>query len=693
MMRARYLVALLSLAPFATAQSSIDGHWRGAIEIPGQSLEFHLDIEAGEDALSMKISIPVQGMHDVALVDVTRDGKSLTFRIPDVPGRPTFQGEIGETAISGDFTQGAAKFPWSAARHAAGAVAQKALEGFQDFLAMAVTDADVPSAAIAVVAGGEVVFAGAAGYRDREKKLPATADTLYAIGSSSKAFTTTVLGTFVDEGKVDWDARVREYVPRFRMHDTAAAELMTVRDLVTHRSGMPRHDAVWYNNNEISRAEIVSRLAHLESTATLRARFQYNNLMYIAAGHLLEEVSGDTWEELVRTRLFQPLAMKRSTLSVLDSQRDADHALPYGRKKGELERIPFRRIDVAGPAGSINSSVREMTAWLRLNLQGGKVDEARLIEASTIRELHRPQMAMGNESTRPDVSSSSYALGWMVDTYRGHRRIHHGGAIDGFISMVMLFPDDGVGMCAFTNVGSGLPNALCQHAADRVLGLEPVEWLEELVAARERAKKAEKDTDEESKETRVEGTRFSHPIADYVGRYEHPGYGHAEVRVGNSSLELSYNGMTGVFEHWHYDVFRGADTNDDAPFEGAKVMFRSDFDGHIVEAVITLEPAVDPIVFRKSADAKLSDPEYLAKLPGEYSLGEMAATVELVGKQLYVTVPGQPRYTLEPAANGRFQFKELKGYALAFVLNDDGDVEKAVFHQPDGVHEATRKKD
>jgi len=412
------------------------------------------------------------------------------------------------------------------------AAARAALEGFDDLVRQAIEDFNVPGLGIAVVAGGEVVYAEGFGHRDVENNLPMTSDSLFAIGSTTKAMTVTVLGMLVDEGRLEWDTPLRVYLPGFRLRDPLITERITPRDLVTHRSGLPRHDLVWYNNDHSTRAEIVAQLAYLELTEDLRSKFQYNNLMYMTAGYLAGQLSDTSWEYLVRERLFEPLGMQRTNFSVEDSEKDADHALPYRENDDdEIERIPFRNIDLVGPAGSVNSGVNEMVRWLLFNLHGGKVDDHQLINSTTLADIHSPHMTTGATPDRPDVSVATYGMGWGIATYRGHRRISHGGGIDGFITSVMFFPDADLGIVAFNNRGSGLPQLVAQHAADRILGLEKVDWIGEALEERKKAK-AESDQAEEKKEaTRIAGTAVTHPLADYAGEYANPGYGTLGITV------------------------------------------------------------------------------------------------------------------------------------------------------------------
>ena len=693
------LVLVVVLASGLTAplagDAGIDGHWEGAIEIPGTPLAINVDFAADPDgSLTGDISIPAQGLRDLALTELSKDGQQVTFKIPGIPGDPSFSGTLSDDGqgIRGTFAQGGGSFPFELERAGSPAVqARAALAGFDEFVAQAIRDWRVSGAALAVVRGGEVVFAKGFGQRDVEGELPMTADTLFAIGSTTKAFTTTVLGMLVDEGLAEWDKPVREYIPEFRLYDPVTTELITPRDLVTHRSGLPRHDLVWYNNTQSTRQEIVGRLAYLEPSQPLRAKFQYNNLMYLTAGYLVERLTGGTWEEAVRTRLLEPLGMTRTNFSVHDSQEDDDFAQPYRENdEDELERIPFRVVDLAGPAGSINSSVNEMSRWVLFNLGRGKVGEQRLINTSTLVDIQSPHMTTGQTPERPEISQSTYGMGWSIDTYRGHRRVSHGGGIDGFVTSVMLFPNDDLGLVSFTNIASPLPSILSRHAADRVLDLDSIDWNGEALERRDKGEQAQEEAEKKKEATRVADTGPSHPLADYAGNYHHPGYGELEVTLEGVTLGIIYNNIATPLDHWHYDVFNGAETDGDSTFENTKLLFRGDVDGNIAAVESRLEMRVEPIVFRKHPDARLFDPEYLERFVGSYELAGQTLHIELSGETLMLTLPGQPRYTLVPTLSGRFELKEAAVITIGFEEDDDGNVTRAMVYQPGGVYEAAR---
>jgi hypothetical protein len=295
---------------------------------------------------------------------------------------------------------------------------------------------------------------------------------------------------------------------------------------------------------------------------------------------------------------------------------------------------------------------------------------------------------------RADMTPSSYGMGWVIDGYRGHRRLQHGGGIDGFITSVMFFPTDDLGIVTFTNSGSGLPSLLAQHAADRMLGLEKVDWSGDALAQVKKAREAARTAGEKKDADRKEGTKPSHAIADYPGDYSHPGYGTLRIEKGEGTgLYSVINDIRAPLEHWHYDVWSGADPGDGDPtFENRKFKFEADFDGNVAAVATMVDAIAGPVTFTRRPDPRLSDPSYLTRYAGTYTFavtGE-TAVVEVTGDELTATVAGQPRYTLVPGIDRKFSLKNVQGIRIEFVEDPEGKVDKAIFHQPEGTFEAVR---
>jgi CubicO group peptidase (beta-lactamase class C family) len=701
------LAAVLCLAALsALGAATIAGHWEGPITLPHTEITVLVDLTQGpEGAWSGSVDIPVQGAKGLPLKDIAFDGKNVSFVIVGPAGDPTFRGKLSDdgSMIKGEFAQSGQIYPFDLtrtgdARASSAPSATDALDAFDGFVTESLAKWNVPGVGIAIVKNGEPVLVKGYGFRDLEGKVQVTENTQFAIGSATKAFTALILGMLVEEGKVEWDKPVREYLPTFALHDDYATKEMTPRDLVCHRSGLPRHDLLWYGS-PLSRNELVERLRYLEPNVSFRSEFQYQNLMFMTAGYLEGEVAGTSWEELVRNRIFGPLGMTNSSLSVGEMQRASDFAYGYEKKKNEktkkdeISRMPFRNIDAVGPAGAINSSVADMAKWVIFQMSHGKAGEKQLVSEAMMSELHKPQMVVHSGVfaqllKQPEMPYSMYALGWFVQPYRGHDMIHHGGNIDGFSAFVAFMPGENVGVVVLTNEdGTLLPEVIAFTVFDRFLGAEATDWNERLLAAWSKFEKGEEEAAKAEESTRKKGTKPSHPLEDYAGTYSDRGYGSVEIAKDGKTLNGMYNGIELPLEHWHYDIFRSTSE----PAKGLKIEFLTNVGGDIDRVSIAMEQAVDPIVFAKEPPKEMFDKAFLAKFVGDYELLGMTVAVAMRGdERLTVTVPGQPTYELEPYLGTEFKIASLTGYSVKFE-SEKGNVSQLVFIQPNGVFTAKRK--
>ncbi|HVL81516.1 MAG TPA: serine hydrolase domain-containing protein, partial [Actinomycetota bacterium] len=352
-----------------------------------------------------------------------------------------------------------------------------------------------PGLELAVVLDGEVVTAEGFGLRDLAAGLPVTPHTLFHHGSTGKAFTSFLVGTLVDEGLLGWDRPVREYIPDLAFGDEAIGSRVTVRDLLSHRSGLPRHEWVWLANPGWPRSELVRRLRHLEMSRDLRQSFQYSNLGYVAAGYLAGQVAGSDWETSMDERVFAPLGMSRTLTSVERARSSDDFARPYALVDGEVRALPYRPSDPIAPAGQVLSCAQDMARWLLCHTTDG----SGAISPGALREMHTVQMGTGpalDNPSMPHIRFHGYGLGWVVGTYRGQDWVFHNGAMDGFRTEMAVLPSvrAGVVVCANFTHTSGLPFALLQHVMDRILALEPGPWLDEAFERDARMREAEQGT-------------------------------------------------------------------------------------------------------------------------------------------------------------------------------------------------------
>jgi CubicO group peptidase (beta-lactamase class C family) len=470
------------------------------------------------------------------------------------------------------------------------------IKGLNEFINKLMDEWKVPGLSIAIVKDEEVILSQGFGPKSRKDDLEVTPETLFAIGSCTKAFTAVSMGILVDEGRVEWDKPVREYLPDFKMHDPYVTENMTPRDLLTHRSGLPRHDLLWYGSS-LTRKELCDRLQYLEPSKGFRAFYQYQNLMYMTAGYLVGQVAGSTWEEFVQKRILDPLDMANTNFSVTKSQESSDFALPYAEVKDGVDEIPFKNIDAMGPAGSINSSVTDMAKWLLLNLDKGKHGEEQIISEGSLDQIYAPQIVMQEPIKHEELLYPTYGMGWAILTYRGHHILSHGGGIDGFSAQVSLIPREGVGMVILTNMGgTPIPSIIAFNLYDRFLGLDEIPWNQRIRDEVTENKKNAEEAKKKAEADRKTGTQPSHPLKDYTGTFQHPAYGAISIEVEDDHLKMTYNSTPLPLEHYHYDTFQGKSSLFSG---GMKFTFPNDVHGNISSISAPLESAVKDIVFTR----------------------------------------------------------------------------------------------
>jgi CubicO group peptidase (beta-lactamase class C family) len=385
----------------------------------------------------------------------------------------------------------------------------------------------IPGVAVGVVERGQLGFARGFGYRDVNNHLPMTPDTLFPLGSASKSFTATAIALLADEGRIALDNPVRMYLPDFFLQDPVASATLTTRDLLTHKSGLPRHDFFWYEA-PFSRDELYRRLRFLEPVGPPRTRWRYNSLMFVVAGRIVERISGESWETFVKTRILLPLGMHRTLLSAEAMEADSNHASPYALRDGRARKIPMlKRLSAIAPAGAVQSSVRDLARWLTFHA----TRSPGLLSEDFWSELHRPQAEMPAPA-EPEVQHPYYALGWIHECYRGHPLVMHNGAIDGFTVHLGFLPETGQGLILLMNrsLAAEALMAIVYSAYDRLLGLEPIDWEGRL-----------KETPTPLQAVRE--VALDLPIQQVVGTYEHPAYGVLLVRAKGDKLVMQFRAL------------------------------------------------------------------------------------------------------------------------------------------------------
>jgi CubicO group peptidase (beta-lactamase class C family) len=568
------------------------------------------------------------------------------------------------------------------------------IPALERLIAEAMDEWKVPGLAVAVVQNSEVAFLGAYGLRDVEAGLQATTDTQFLIGSVTKSFTSTGLALLMDERRIDWKKPVRDYIPEFRLHDAVATDRITVRDLLCHHSGLPRHDWMWIPG-DLSPAQMLAAMRYLEPSEDIRSAFQYFNLGYLVASMVTERVSGQGWTEFTRARLTDKLHMKVS-FTVDDLAAATDAAVPYAMDGDTRLRAKLWPIRVTA-AGAINTSIASLANWLRLHLDKGEFEGQRLLSPALIQELQTPRVHVA-ASEFAEYSDVHYGLGLRSHSYRGERVVWHGGGWIGWGALMTMLADRGVGVAVLTNRNpSAVPEILANHVFDRVCGREPIPWLDRY---RERRRKfvAQLDVDRQARTAaRRLDARPSHDLADYAGDYHHPGYGRITITQAEGKLNWAYRGISEPLAHRHYDTFELAEAPAESLLAALQpnrftVSFSTDREGNIASLAVPFEPLVKDIVFLRVPGGDCMDPGFRQHCVGTFI--SQGVTSVVVGQdkdgQLTLTVGSQPAYKLHPYQSRTFVIEEFEGFRVEFHLGPDGEADELIFHRPDGTFVARR---
>lgn len=440
--------------------------------------------------------------------------------------------------------------------------------GLDAYVTQVMKETGAPGAAIAIVKDDHVIFAKGYGVREQGKGEPVTTNTRFAIGSISKSFTTTVLGSLVDEKKVAWDDHVTKYIPWFELYDPWVTHEYTLRDLLTHRSGLKdvAGGTIWYGT-DYSREEVIRRSRMLKPITSFRSTFAYQNWAYLTVGEVAHAATGKSWDDLVRERIIVPLGMTSTTTSI--PPLNTDVASPHADVEGTYRLVPHRSYENIGPAGSIYSSVVDMAQYVRMHLNRGSAGAAKIYSEAVAKQMFSPQMVYQVPVPDPpkdlpemknlQIHYSAYGFGWFLRDYRGQPMIEHSGGVDGFAALVTMFPEQHVGIVVLTNYEGPAITLISRRIGDFYLGVPAFDWLAYVRPRIELRKKNLAETAAKVEASRIPNTRLSLPLDGYAGTYRDPMIGDVTVTNENGKLVLRFaHAATFVadLEPWHYDTFR-----------------------------------------------------------------------------------------------------------------------------------------
>jgi CubicO group peptidase (beta-lactamase class C family) len=433
----------------------------------------------------------------------------------------------------------------------------------------------LPGIAIAVVKDDKVVLTRGYGVRELGGTAPVNDETLFEIASTSKAFTSAGLGLLADEKKLSWDDPVRQHLDYFHLDDPCADSLVTVRDLLSHRTGLTRHDELW-DNTALTREEIIRAAGRVRLTKPIRTTYQYSNIMFMTAGEVLAHAAGMPWDAFLRKRIFEPLGMSRTVTTYAELMASTNHASShhYDAKGDALTVKPIANYDPLGPAGTIASCARDLAQWLRFQLS---------TPSEGIAETKTPQLVIPLKNSArevyPDANLLAYGMGWNIHDYFGSQIVSHAGALNRMRTQVALLPREHAGVAVLIHTDRGLAAAAVRATlTDLLLGRTNRDWNAYFLAVEKKqdAKAEQQKRDREAKRKR--DTHPSHDLAAYAGTYTSPAYGTLTITNDSSGLVLHWQRLTLPLTHWQYDSFSAFSEEDDVD---ETVTFRTGADGEV----------------------------------------------------------------------------------------------------------------
>jgi len=477
----------------------------------------------------------------------------------------------------------------------------KKLAAVREHVEYVLKDSGVPGLAVGIVKDGQVIFAEGFGYRDLKNKLPVTQETLFPLGSLTKAVTSMAVGMLVSDGLVSFDEPVRTYLPEFQLKDPYRTMHTTPRDALSMRTGLAPHNFMWITTPVYTLEELLKRMAYLDMPIGFRTGFIYCNISICIGGAITNRVAKVSWEDFVRQRILEPLDMNQSCLTIDELKSFSNYALPHAVSltgESEPQELELMELHALRSSGSLNSSTLDMLKWIQFLLNKGKAGDKQLIKRAVLNEMWVPHIHFPmRPQTQAFSGAQSYGLAWFVDTYRGKYYVNHGGAAAGYHAFIGLLPDDNLGVFAVHNGSAFFTDTIVKYILDIFLEAEPKNWYAEtkkaLVAYERMAKQPQK---------KIEGTQPSHPLKEYAGEYSNPGYGTLVVTLKDGVLYGKYNDANEFeFEHWHYDTFRAKTP---LGWLGAAPIwlmpsFHADSRGRIISLSMPMEPMVDPILYKK----------------------------------------------------------------------------------------------
>ena len=568
------------------------------------------------------------------------------------------------------------------------------LAGFDDFMAKTLKDWNAPGIGVGIVIGDKLVFAKGYGYRDYEKKLPITAQTMYPIASNTKLFTAMAAGMLVEEGKLTWDRPIKESVPTIEFYNSYLNNTITLRDMLSHRTGITRHDSIWYKS-AYSTKELFERLKYLDPKESPREIFLYNNMMYAGVGYTIQLQSGKPWADFVRERILQPLEMKSTVYSIADMLKQPDYGVPYTERRDsfELYKIPYYEdTDGLAAAGAIISNIEDMSHWLIALMNNGMYNGKQVLPPKVINATLEPAIALPNAGAQArgwwEVLNQAYGMGRWTASYRGRLIAFHGGDLPGFHSQISYMPNEHIGVIVFVigNHTAPLYNPISYNVYERLLGMDETPWTQRLLDIRLKNKKAGMEARSKAGFGRVPNTKPSHDLSEYIGEYDHPAYGTLKISMKDNALRFDFHKIGLPLTHFHYDRFDSPDDEEEGKWS---INFSTNPQGDIDKATVSLDEG--EVTFVRRA-AKL-DQAVAQRLVGNYESvsGAKFQVAYRPGAGLFIVRPGAPDQILLAYKGLKFKIPEFADVIVEFV-EENGQITAIKQIDPSGEYVSKRSR-
>jgi CubicO group peptidase (beta-lactamase class C family) len=559
----------------------------------------------------------------------------------------------------------------------------KAMDGFDDYMVKVLKDWNGVGVGVAVVSGDKLVFAKGYGYRDYGKKLPFTPRTMVQIASNTKLFTAVSAGMLVEEGKLSWDAPVRDSVPSVKFYNDNLTSSVTLRDMLSHRTGITRHDSIWFQS-DFTRKQLYERLVYLEPQVPMRTLFLYNNLMYVATGYMIELQSGQKWEQFVRSRILEPLDMKSTAFTVDDLKKSAEPSVLYTEKRDsfELYNIPhYEDQEAVGPAGAIVSNMEDMSHWLITLMNDGMYQGRQVLPKQTLKETLKAAIPIDDETSRQlgwlESVNPQYCLARQTVSYRGRLVTFHGGDLPGIHTQVSFLPQEKLGVLVFVigNHMAPMYNGITYNVYERLLSISQTPWSDRYLKLYLTSKKTGTEARSKAGAAKVANTTPSHALADYAGEYQNAAYGVLKIGLKENQLQFDFHKIQGPLTHYHYDRF---DTENFERFGKFSLNFRTNPQGDIDQTVISLDEA--EVTFTKRPER--IDPKISNQLPGSY-MTPAGIPLEVAVRDGKLSLIGGRVQPLTQTKGLQFRVASFADVVFEFVT-EGGKVTGLKIRQPSG---------